>query len=301
MDTLLENIITKRKDLEYLNEFTLSDEWKTRLGATAILETVLVLWLLSQVFSGTDEFKFELQYSDIDDDLTEKLRKIINEPTFNVYKIHTSDMNAFTYLGAGASCYYTTGLVKTLNLTEGELLAILIHEYGHYKEGHTTNFAFGRKIVSMSLLYAIFSFYIVLSSEFLLKISPILAMVGLYPGLIGIFLTPGMVARAHRFTEIAADKYIAKYGYKKEGISAFQKLQEYEMKMICDALNIPRGGPCLKKLKDRLMFDEHPDTQSRIEALINALQIKALAKVGDTSKINAIFKKLLAMYKKFGG
>lgn len=125
-----EDFLEKKKNLNEKVEIPI-----VRIGISVLTSLALVILAIILQISGKKQFYFEMKYAELDEDITNKLRSIVNDNDVNVYKIHSSEVNAFTY--EGPNFYYFVGLEKKLDLTKRELIAVMLHEYGHYAEGHT--------------------------------------------------------------------------------------------------------------------------------------------------------------------
>lgn len=279
---------------EKLNEIEIDDFG--RIGNTTqrsvsgvLLALFFAIYIFYKMETGYKYLDSYLRYADLDEKYSKKMREIIGDDSIQIYKINSSQVNVFTY--KGPSFYYYTGIVSKLGLTEGELIAILIHEYGHYKESHTSLSGHAKESITFFLILSVL---MVISMQAPMIYNLVLAIIGLSLG-------SGITNRLQRYTEIDADGYIIKYGYKKEGASAFKKLYEYEKKMICDEMDIPRGESCDSYLKSRHTFDEHPPTVDRIERLVNAIGLIGFFKSRNFTAIGKIYKKVKELLKKKRG
>lgn len=279
---------------EKLNEIETDMLGRVGTGTQRSIVGILValfftIYILYRMETGYKYLDSALRYAEIDEKISKKLREIIGDDSIQIYKVNSSQVNAFTY--KGPSFYYYTGLVNKLKLTDEELCAILIHEYGHYKELHT---AFTGHAKFSATFFIIFSVLLVISLQ-----TPMLYNVVL--SILSIIFGGAFTSRLQRYTEVDADGYIIKYGYKKEGISAFRKLYEYERKMVCDEMDIPRGESCDSYIKSRHTFDEHPPTVDRIERLVNSLGLAKLFKAGNFTALGKIYKKVKELLKRKKG
>jgi len=257
----------KAKDVRQLNEKqkNLNESLIiTGIGAlTPMLFEVLIFMLRHFL---TKKFLKNLN-KEYDENFSKKLSEITNEKV-SVYEIDRNVVNAFT-MGKKDDYvfYYFTGLKNIINLTDDEIISILLHEYGHCKENHGP--VSERKLFINSMLSSIFSGVL---TGTIAHATKSLALV-FYPFMFVVFMissfTKGFTNRSLRWTEINADKYPAKFGYKKEYLSALTKMKKYIYKEICG--NDISENECEKKLEDIYYFDVHPPIKDRIKIISKSL------------------------------
>ena len=89
-----------------------------------------ILTVISYIISFV-LYKFSTARKVLDKKLTEKVKTIVNEDVI-VFKVKDDSINA---MNAGTKrLYYASGCRKYL--TEPEIISLLLHEFGHYKEKH---------------------------------------------------------------------------------------------------------------------------------------------------------------------
>lgn len=224
-----------------------------------------------------------------DKKFSNKLSEITGEEVI-IYKVYKNDVNAFTLAKKDDyTFYYYTGLKKMINLTDKEIIAILLHEFGHCKENHgpITN----RKLFINSMLMAIVSGIIYnapiahFTENPLLTIYSLLANFLFFGG-----YTKGKTNRSLRWTESDADKYPIKYGYKKEFLSALRKIKKYIYQQLCKGLS---ESECDEKMKEWTKWTSSQPIKDRIDTasknLISFFKIVfSLLKSGNIDKLKKI-------------
>ena len=187
------------------------------------------------------------------DGYTKELRKIINDNKIKVYMIDHDEVNAF-YAGTKA-IYLTKAIINLLN--RDEIMAVLIHEYGHRKHKHILKSVFIRT-GGFTLIASVF--------VYLLKYTKINEVQAISGGLGVRWLFNVLInITVGRHFEYQADKMTTKYGYKHHLISAFQKFEKLMKSKICKGLN---KSECEHAIQVAHRWDEHPTFSQRIEKLI---------------------------------
>jgi len=206
--------------------------------------------------------------------LEEKLKIILRDigedfgaKIITVREFGMKDPNAFC--AVGRALFYTSGLKKLL--TEKEIIAVLLHEYRHFKSLDAyTNFA--SRFGMMLLIAKIFPSTV--------RASLLIPWLALY--FFVLILTTGVPYKLTlgRLAEYRADSFPAKYGYAEDLISALNKLTDYYK------VNKPTSFlfAVLGKI-DRILVDEHPALSRRVE---NILKTKELYEGNVPSRVSAI-------------
>jgi len=227
-----------------------------------------------------------------DTNISEKISKIVSEKVI-VYKIKSNDINAFT-LGNkdDLTLYYFTGLKSKLNFTDDEIIAILLHEYGHCKEGHIPKSQ--RKYVAFELFVGVV--WSIILTTILTHVKNMTTWVSInYFSLLShlFYLILGqnrIHARSVKWMEIEADKYPIKYGYKKEFLSALRKIKKYIYQQLCKGLS---ESECDEKMKEWTKWTSSQPIKDRIDTasknLISFFKIVfSLLKSGNIDKLKKI-------------
>lgn len=217
----------------------------------------------------------------VDKKRTKKLQEIVGRDDEPVVHFLTGDtiLNAFS--DGSKHIYYSVPLEKMC--TEDELIAVLLHEYGHYKEKHNIHryktylfeeLMFHSCMVGISLAVGIPIFRLVI---FLMQL----------------VLTDSQLDHYYRkdFShkhEYMADSYATKYGYGKDLISLFKKLEALEKKEICKLLSVSQ---CEAKLEELNKDAEHPTYQDRIKKILADVTPKFIS--GKTTDDQKRFSKLV--------
>lgn len=211
---------------------------------SAIASTIWLLWILFMLLIGKAAIK-SLDKK-VDKNLTSKMRKITGDNELVIYICLYDEVNAFC--DGSPNLYYFRGLVKKLNLSEDELIAIMLHEYGHFKERHVkssqTKLIGSTTLSTAAVNLANIPFQVRL---FLTMVLNNVVMMGL--------------SRAGKYMEVEADDYPGKFGYKNSMISALKKLKKYMYSEMCPGLT-PKQ--CDKYMDSIHYWNEHPTPNERL-------------------------------------
>jgi len=267
-------ILIEQLKQEYIQEQERSVGKSLGFATMATLVYFILQWLMMTLFMGSMGKKSE------NIKMSKRLREITSDPNVTIWKVHSKEVNAFN--AGGSQLYYFTGLVKQLKLTDGELMAIMLHEYGHYK---------GKHVLKMQLAiypsYFIFTFIF----KYLTKVDSIeSAFMAILPLNIIMKIYGVTFGRRH---ETESDRAMVEYGHKKEALSAFKKLYMYVRKEVCGQMDIPSSSKeCKNIIKELHALDEHPDFETRIDNISNTKMIKMLS-----AKIMSKLKNILPLLK----
>ena len=199
----------------------------------------------------------------VNEKLTKKVRDITKDDRVEVLYVNDDDVvNAFS--DGTTTLYIYSGMVKRLGLTEGEVISILLHEYGHYQDKHT------QKNISLIIGSLFLGAYLGTLVGKLNRVSggDLLEMTRSGTGLGMIVAVLAKLPMGRKF-ERYADQMMVNFGYKKEAAEAFKKLDFYMRREICKKVSI-QSGECSKMIKDLHMMDEHPETRERINTLLSS-------------------------------
>lgn len=184
-------------------------------------------------------------------DLTSKFLKLTKDPRYQVYQVPEDDPNAFVF--GGDKIYVTTGLLKMLS--EREVLAVVIHEYGHLVNKHVL-----KSILSQfPLLSLIWGASITLGFFSTIYLLPLYFVVLEHYG-----MAPHNITIGRRY-ELQADAMTRKYDLDKELISALEKIDKWAQKIMSQ---YRCGFFCKAITKVEKMIDEHPSVKRRVEELL---------------------------------
>jgi len=200
-------------------------------------------------------------YRILDNKMSNIIGNLVNDMSVKVYMFKADVVNAFNV--GTSDIYYTDKLVKLLRLTEGELIGVCLHEYGHYAGGHMktvniTNTATG--IVIPILIREITRSMESIYSLILGKI--IAAMVNSYLRII-----------IGKPQEYFSDSYAAKKGYGPQLISVLKKLDQYVRKIHCKDKST---SECDIMMEYASKYDEHPTVKLRVDNILNNSKIASL-------------------------
>ena len=219
---------------------------------------------------------------------TDLLRKITKDNEVEVYYLKDKEPNAFN-IGT-TSLYYTNGLFDLLD-NEDEMIAVLLHEYGHYKGSHVwistgTSIIFGDIILTAVVHYFLYSITAGTGAASETVGWFVRFMIELF-GKMNIQMFQNLTMGRH--FEYVADSYAAKMGYGPELVSSLKKLQKYVEKIVCKGLTKEQ---CNQRIKDLQAFDEHPELQNRVENILDTKTIVSLITGGHFSGLMTYYLKL---------
>ena len=230
--------------------------------------------------------------------LEKKLSSIVGEDII-VWRVENEEVNAFTMAKENnLEVYYFSGL-ELNKFNKGEIIAILLHEYGHCKENHGS-ISMKRYCASSTITSVIWSILINMKiCHGDLKMGgTILSLFYYLMTLAG--LGSDLTSRSLRFTEREADQYPVKYGYKKEFLSALTKIKKIMYEELCDETMTERQ--CDRYVKETFYFDEHPPIKERIRDVGKSLSMffnvsLSLIKSGNINKLKNMIKKIIKLKK----
>lgn len=270
--------LLEQEETEPLSEQYTKDEVGRSLGYASIVILCLYVlrWCLMSIFVKSMGKQKENKK------LTKKIREIVDDPSVTIWEIKSREVNAFTM--GKSNLYYFSGLVKKLKLTEDELMAIMLHEYGHYR---------GKHILKYSSVFYPSAFILNFIFGILTKHRSVeIAFTSLVP--LGMIMTLYDVTYGRKH-ELEADRTMAEFGYKKEATSALKKMYKFFRHLICEQLDInPNSKECKDLIKEMHKFDEHPEFEKRIEEISNLKMIKSLS-----SKLMRKLSKMMPILKKW--
>lgn len=226
------------------------------LGATAVAGTAYLIASLGFFLLATFQMQNALK---IDKDLTDRMNTITGTPNHWIVHIYPDPKtpNAFA-LGRGKHMFITTGLLKLLEKREVE--AVLLHEIHHNKN----------KDAYKSLAYKHSFAYLVIFIALTAGAATAFPAVGF----LAFLLMNKIVEISHalvlgRHQELSADRYTVQFGYGKDLISAFKKIDKF-----IENLYRKRGCNSWCRLERKMsgMIDEHPSTKKRVETVLRTME-----------------------------
>jgi len=221
---------------------------------------------------------------------TKKFKDILKDNDVKVYEILNKEPNAFVFEEI-PSLNYTTGLVKLLN--EKEMVAVLLHEYGHHHGNHISQLNQKNKTTIFS------GFILAVITSLLSTFVPLLYVIYLqflvFLGYIGAEQTKQLPTG--RKWEYYSDSFATKKGYGRELISALKKVEEFIRKKICEDSSInPKSQQCSVLMSNLYKNDEHPELKDRIENILKTSKVKSIALSGSLINFKNIKLKILKMF-----
>lgn len=181
------------------------------------------------------------------------------------------------------------------HLNKREIMAIILHEYGHIINKHVVK-SYVAYNFSVLVILGIFNILLNITGAFsatntfyriLLNI-----VIVIFGANVADIITKRTVGRRY---EYIADSYSKKFGYERDMKSALKKLDVYLRKVVCRSVsdNNIYGAECDKLIERIHTLDEHPPTKNRLEKLSLRFIIPVLKKANPsniTSMLNGIKK-----------
>lgn len=209
-----------------------------------------------------------------DEYYSKKLEEIVKEPC-NVSKYFSSTPNACAY--PAGKMYYSTGL--QVLLTEPELIAVLLHEYGHVKEQHTKK----RFIKAEGSALALELCFAALAA--IPYVWPIMLLFSYYfPSELSELIAKKSVYKA----ELEADSYAKKFGYGKELATSLAKIESWMKNMIQQTWKDATPKQVQTAIDTIQKNGGYPTFKKRIDIILNSAIVKNIAERGKFSAINTI-------------
>jgi len=204
-------------------------------------------------------------YRILDNKMTDIISQLVEDNTVKVYLLRANMVNAFN--DGTPNIYYTDMLIKKLNITENELIAVCLHEYGHY---------IGKHIIHMRIIKTSIGIIIpILLREMIKKFPSILTF--FIGKIISYMLNTKLEIIIRRPQEYFSDSYAAKKGYGKYFISMLNKAEKYTKEMICkDRSEID----CEFLMNEVSKIDDHPIVKKRIENILRSSKVESIASSG---------------------
>ena len=216
---------------------------------------------------------------ELDKYLTDKMRNLIKDENIEVYSLKMGIPNAFN---RGTSTLYYTVPIKKL-LTEKQLMSILCHEYGHYKEKHVFKQLVGSITIGVGTVSLIY---------YLIREKHLNEVVGMFLLILSPMLNKQISNMLlSRPEEYIADSYATKYGLGKELIDSFKKLQKVQKRLICKKIG---NKQCDLKLRQIGALGTHPSFKNRIENILKNSAVYNIIKIGDTNMLVRFLQKVKA-------
>jgi len=240
IDPLTEYILKKEGYNRKLNEF----------GAIDVLIPIVIIQFFVAYFKLAK--KIQPLINRENKELSNRLKEIVNDGTpWRVFVIDMKYINAFAC--GNPDIMITKGLEDLYKTKPRWVESVLLHEVSHVKNFDLLkiSFPFG------SLLYSLI---------LLLK-----GHLPIFMPLSMLFILSALVLG--RRGEIAADKFVIKYGYRKDSIEFFKYIKkEKEKNKEPKSFELIRNG--IRKLQEYL--DVHPTLESRIKYLMQAKNIRKI-------------------------
>lgn len=190
--------------------------------------------------------------SKYDEKLSKSIQSICNYPI----EVYVSDSDMYNAWNIGSRKIFITE--KLINkLTEREIIAVLLHEAGHYANNDAKKLIFMvNPIGTLVIIFILFGIYAAMLSAgvFIPYLAPILAVM---LGFIKEFIINKTFGRKYEFL---ADSFASEYGYGNEMYSALKKLEKEFKKDVCKNLS---KDVCNLELQSVQFWDEHPSLAER--------------------------------------
>lgn len=267
------NASKKYIEEQIIDEQIIDEGFLDYLKSINIVGTVLV-HLTVAVVMMLAHHKKTLRNSRLNPNLTKKMIDLIGDNKIEVYRTIGAVPNACTE-GVSPNLYYNQALSDML--TEPEMIGVLCHEYGHYKEKHIIKRMLGGLTIGIGINVFLGYFKAKGFFAFLLNI-----LNKILPNTIANLLLS-------QPEEYVADSYAIKYGYKKELISSLRKLENFAQHAAC--LD-PNTHECEKKMETAARYSTHPSVKNRVEKLMASKEVQVIAASDNPSFISKMISSL---------
>lgn len=190
--------------------------------------------------------------------------------------------------------FYTESLGNWVD-NENQLISILLHEYGHYKERHVT-----KAVLRGATLGAMFKMTLAAIAYNFLGEFP--QMYVTFKNVLNLFF-PSVDASTNYFAligsrraEFISDSYARKYGYGNALAQTFRKLEKELKQEVCKNIDSPQR--CDDIIREMQEESTHPSYQERIEQL-SMVAIKYVMKLKPNMSLRNFFRgwKLFNVFK----
>jgi Zn-dependent protease with chaperone function len=256
-----------------LNEF--DDKDKTRLFISFLFSVVFITTKL--IVSTLITNIMYKKPAKVDKEFTKKFQELTNDKDIIIKKLNMKEPNAF--FAGGKFLYYTSGIKKIMN--ENELMAILIHEYGHYKGKHLIK----RNVILGITQLITLTFF---TSKYFKSENRNFLWGGLSLAGIEEIGYDSIIGKQH---EYFADSYTVQYGYKKHMISALRKAEKYVRNELCKDMT---KGDCDVLMSNMSLLNEHPEFKKRIKNIMDTkLNFSSISGLKNSLKFLLNLKKKL--------
>lgn len=287
LNEYMRNVIMKKN----INESPISSKLSSLKGDLAthftnpvtyikavVASTIWLVFMLSMTLIGRASIKG--LNKQIDKNLTAKIRKITGDNDIIIFRCLYDEVNAFC--DGTPNLYYFIGIVKQLKLTEDELMAIMLHEFGHYAEKHVRSSQV--KIVGSTSLLAAAVNLINIPDMLRILLTSYINLLVMLP-----------LSRSLKWTEVEADTYPGKYGYGKAFISSLKKIKKYMYKEMCPGMSTRE---CDEYMESLHYWDEHPSPNERLKNLGSKIIRLAMSFItlGKKEKVSLLISKLKKVF-----
>lgn len=243
--------------VEKLNKKSEQEELNEQIGLQLIFQGIMLFFTLVFI-----TLLFFLA-SKPNDKLTRIAQKVTGENKWKVRILDSKVPNAMALAVGTHIIFINKGLVKML--TERELIAVMLHEVKHMKTLDS--------LQKITIIGGLPAFLGILAARF--AMNPTTMGLSVACSLISVlcimFLPTFVKVTLGRWHETTADSYAVKFGYGKELASTLDKMDKWvkkeEAKHEC-------GVICRLNKKIERTFDEHPETQVRIERILQKDEVQ---------------------------
>ena len=260
----------KKYEEKYLNEDIV-------IGGVMLAITIVKMIVMFSIIckywkvAGIGSARNDYEYS-------RKLYDIVKEECV-VKEYRDRSPNACVY--PNGIIYYSTAIKELF--TEEELIAVLLHEYGHKKENHSKQrlirtegyglaFEIGISLLALIAAPALGAF---LAIAYLLL-----------PNSVRTYVSKKVVRR----TELEADSYAKKFGYAPHLASGLKKLEDYIKEHIRKYWNIKDEKKVQEEVDKMQRSAGYPTFKERIEKVLSFAAIRKIVQIGNLSSLSMIEK-----------
>jgi Zn-dependent protease with chaperone function len=267
----------------------LSDETSDRLGSMAIITliNIFIFFLKCKRPTETDLEKYRIK----DEHLTELIRNITEDNETTVFIVNSTFVNAFNV--GTSDLYYTTGFRERTNLTEDEMIAVCLHEYGHYYGRHFEKINIANTAIGIVVPIMLREIMVGSDMKMGMYSSSLLAM--FITKILMFFINPFINRMIVRPLEYFSDSYATKKGYGRHMVSAIKKLEQLVKTKLCADKTLTQCDKIMKRLSKK---DEHPSFKNRVEKIIMDDRVRNMVTTGKTNILLKLLVGIKSLFKR---
>jgi len=292
LEKLRTNYYNKLKDIV--------EVFKMDVNSLIMMVSIIVAMLSTVYLTLSIKSKLKTSSSVRDEYLTTKMREIVKDDRINVYMYINKNFNACN-IGT-PDLFYSSAARDVCN--DRELIAVLLHEYGHYATGKL----YRREapvIVSGTLMLVTALLLRVLLKKKLEKSPQLYTLINIVSLYVGIIAGIGGMTAAMKILskpeEHIADSFAIKYGYGEEAKKIDTMLLNAAKSRLCTFL--PPGVTCEDTIEKFYKNATHPSGIKRLQFVEIIMKdpklqklLKASSKIGAFKWVRLTVKLLIEFY-----